>query len=223
MPAAQVSAPAADKAMRRDAARNLEKVLAAADAVFADRGLDATLADVADHAGVGVGTIYRRFADKGALVAALMDDKLVAVTATVEAAETEATGWDAFVRFLQDVSGQLLSDRALGQILIADPGQESANRLIDAIRPAATRILKRAQAEGVLRPEIRFNDVSPLLVMVTTTADFVAAGNPRVGARYLEVVLNGLRARPDQPALPHRALSDAELDAANRAASTRRR
>jgi AcrR family transcriptional regulator len=223
MPGAQVSAATADKALRRDAVRNRERVLAAADAVFAEQGLEATLADIAEHAGVGVGTIYRRFADKGALVAALMDDKLVATTATVEAAELAETGWDAFTRFLRDVSTQLLSDRALGQILLADPGQESAGRLIDAIRPAATRILKRAQAEGALRPEIRFNDVSPLLVMVTTTADFVEAGNSRVWARYLEVVLNGLRARPDQPALPYRALSDAELDAANRAASTRRR
>jgi AcrR family transcriptional regulator len=223
MPGAQVSTATADKALRRDAVRNRERVLAAADAVFAEQGLEATLADIAEHAGVGVGTIYRRFADKGALVAALMDDKLVATTATVEAAELAETAWDAFTQFLRDVSTQLLSDRALGQILLADPGQESAGRLIDAIRPAATRILKRAQAEGALRPEIRFNDVSPLLVMVTTTADFVEAGNSRVWARYLEVVLNGLRARPDQPPLPYRALSDAELDVANRAASTRRR
>lgn len=211
------------RVLRQDAARNRERVLAAADAVFAERGLEATLADVAEQAGVGVGTIYRRFADKGTLIAALLDDKIAAVTATVADSAAADSGWDGFCRLLSGLSEQLLADRALTEILTTDYGRESAPRLLAALKPAATRLIKRAQAEGALRRDLRFNDLPPLLVMATATADYVGAGNPRSRSRYLEVVLDGLRARPDQPPLPGRALTDAELETANRAAPTRRR
>ena len=114
-------------------------------------------------------------------------------------------------------------DRALGQILLADYGSHTSSRLLDTIRPCVTKAIKRAQADGTLRPELKFNDFSPLLIMTTATAEFVDAGNPRSRSRYLEIVLDGLRARPEQRRLPGRALTDEEVEAATRTVSERRR
>jgi AcrR family transcriptional regulator len=211
------------RAPRSDAAKNRERVLAAADAVFAERGLDATLADIAHFAGVGVGTIYRKFPDKESLVGALLEDKLVKVTAAVEAAADAPSGWDAFAGILSALSDLLLADRALGQILLADYGRETSTRLLDAIRPAVTKAIKRAQADGELRADLKFNDFPPLLIMTTATAEFIDVGNPRSRSRYLDIILDGLRARPGQRKLPGRSLSDAELEAASRSVADRRR
>jgi AcrR family transcriptional regulator len=211
------------RALRSDAAKNRERVLAAADAVFAIHGLDATLADIAEHAGVGVGTIYRRFPDKDSLVAALLDDKLAKVAAAVTEASDAATGWEAFSGQLLALSNLLLSDRALTEILLADLGQETSDRLRDAIKPSVSKAMKRAQAEGSLRPDLKYNDFPPLLIMATGPAAFVEAGNPSSQTRYLGILLDGLRARADQSRLPGRALTDAELEAAGRTASAQRR
>lgn len=211
------------RALRSDAAKNRERVLAAADAVFAERGLDATLADIAEHAHVGVGTIYRRFPDKESLVAALLEDKLAKVASTVEQAAEAPTGWDAFAGLLTAMCDLLLADRALGEILLADYSHETSSQLLNAIRPSVTKAIKRAQADGDLRPDLKFNDFPALLLMTTATAEFVGVGNPRLRGRYVEIVLDGLRARPDQSRLPGRSLTDAELEAASRSVPERRR
>ena len=75
---------AAERPLRRDAARNRERILAAAGEVFATRGLEVTLDDIAHHAGVGVGTVYRRFRDKEQLIDALFDERMDAVVAAAE-------------------------------------------------------------------------------------------------------------------------------------------
>jgi AcrR family transcriptional regulator len=219
----KVTAVLPGRAARRDAVRNRERVLAAADEVFAEQGLEATLADIAERAGVGIGTIYRRFPDKQSLIAALLDDKLALVEATAAEAAIADTGWEAFRGLLVSLSGLLQADLALAEILTADDDRESGHRILDAIRPTATKIIKRAQAEGTLRADVRFNDLSPLLVMATAASSFVTAGNPRSRARYIEVVLDGVRARPDLPPLPGRALTDAELRAASRGTPDRQR
>ena len=74
-----------ERPLRRDAARNRERILAAAGEVFATRGLEVTLDDIAHHAGVGVGTVYRRFHDKEQLIDALFDDRMEAIVAALEA------------------------------------------------------------------------------------------------------------------------------------------
>jgi hypothetical protein len=121
-----------------------------------------------------------------------------------------------------DLSGLLIADAALGQILSFE-ASISGSRLLDVIRPAATTAIERAQAEGALRPELRFNDIPPLLVMTTASTAFVNIGNPASRNRYLEIVLDGLRARPDLPHLPGRALSDNEIETAGRTSAQRHR
>src|SRR5438270_6027199 len=87
--------------LRKDAAQNRERLLAAAAELFAERGLAVTLNDIAHHAGVGVGTAYRRFANKEEVIDALFEDGLQAVAEVARAALDDPDPWHALVAFLE--------------------------------------------------------------------------------------------------------------------------
>ena len=86
--------------LRADAERNRQRILAAAAELFTERGLEPSLDDVARHAGVGVGTVYRRFPDKASLADALFDERIDALVALAEQAQAEPDAWAALVSFL---------------------------------------------------------------------------------------------------------------------------
>src|SRR5215218_6134927 len=83
------STAARERPLRRDAERNRRRILEAAAEVFAERGLAVTMDDIADHAGVGVGTVYRRFPNKDLLIDALLEDRLAELVAMAERAQEE--------------------------------------------------------------------------------------------------------------------------------------
>jgi len=89
-----------ERPLRRDAERNRQRILLAAAEVFTQRGLEATLDDVARQAGVGVGTVYRRFPDKESLVAELFADRIDAMVAVAEQALAAPDPWQALVSYL---------------------------------------------------------------------------------------------------------------------------
>src|ERR1700730_5924231 len=93
-----------DRPLRRDAERNRQRILAAAAEVFTERGLDATLDDVARAAGVGVGTVYRRFPDKDSLVSELFRDRIDALVTVAEEACESADPWRGLVDFLEYIA-----------------------------------------------------------------------------------------------------------------------
>ena len=205
--------------LRRDAAMNRDRILSAASEVFAVSGLEASLAAVAERAGVGIGTIYRRFPDKEALVVALLEQKIPAVGRAAEQAAGLTSGWDAFTALIENLAKLLIADRALEEILLS----QHADRALALLRPVTTDVINRACTDGALRPDIAFNDVAPLLVMVIGAADFSAGANPDSWRRYLQVMLDGLRDRPGTGPLATAPLTDSELDRASRAAPRRRR
>ena len=90
-----------ERPLRRDAERNRQRILHAAAEVFTQRGLDATLDDVAREAGVGVGTVYRRFPDKESLVAELFADRIDAMVGVAEQALAAPDPWQALVSYLE--------------------------------------------------------------------------------------------------------------------------
>ena len=110
-------APAA-RPLRRDAERNRQAILRAAAEVFTTRGLQASLDDVARHAGVGVGTVYRRFPDKESLAEALFEERIEAMVALAEKALAEPDSWTGLVSFLEGACTQLATDRGLHQLLM---------------------------------------------------------------------------------------------------------
>src|SRR5947199_7555754 len=103
--------------LRKDAARNRERLLAAARELFASRGLDVTLNDIAHHAGVGVGTAYRRFANKQEVIDALFEQRMREVADVARAALAEPDAWTGLVDFVSQAMQMQFGDRGLTQIM----------------------------------------------------------------------------------------------------------
>ena len=89
------------RSLRKDAALNRERLLAAAGELFAERGLNVTLNDIADHAGVGVGTAYRRFSNKEEVIDALFEQRLQEVAGLANDSLAEPDAWQGLVSFLE--------------------------------------------------------------------------------------------------------------------------
>src|SRR3954465_15112387 len=126
-----------DRPLRADAERNRQRILAAAASVFADRGLEVSLDDIAAAAGVGVGTVYRRFPDKDALIHALFEKKIAALEELTQDALAMEDPWEGFIHFMRGMSRSHAKDRGLKEcIFSADRGRARAERARQGIAPA---------------------------------------------------------------------------------------
>jgi AcrR family transcriptional regulator len=204
-PAATGAAP--EHRLRADAARNRQRVLDAAAEVFAERGLQATLDDVARRAGVGVGTVYRRFADKESLVDALFADRVADIVRLADEALTGQDPWGDLVGFVEQALQRQVQDLGLKAVLLQSQfGHHRVAQARDRIAPVVAKLIERAQAAGALRPDIVANDVPMLMKMVGAVAEYCAPGDAELWRRYLTILLDGLVCRrsagtplPDPP------------------------
>jgi AcrR family transcriptional regulator len=208
--------------LRRDAERNRQRILAAAREVFAERGLGATLDDVAHRAGLGVGTVYRRFADKAELVDALFEQRVDDLAVLAEEAADEADSWDGLVGFVRRACELMAADHGLRDVVLGTTfgrlGVSSARERLD---PAVQVLVRRAQDDGHLRADLRAVDVPLLHLMIGSVVEYTNHVRPGTWRRYLSLILDGLRARPDATALPE-ALEQDQLDEAMRTWNSRR-
>src|SRR6478609_10263572 len=134
-----------ERPLRADAERNRRRILEAAAVVFAERGLDVSLDDIAAAAGVGVGTVYRRFPEKDALIDALFEDKIREVQAVAQAALEVEDPWEAFSGFMRGVCALQAADRGLKEVLLSrHRGRERVAAARDVIAPVAQQLLERA-------------------------------------------------------------------------------
>src|SRR3954468_15807059 len=121
----QSAAPPTDRPLRADAERNRERILAAAREAFAEDGLDVGLHQIAKRAGVGVGTVYRRFPEKDQLVEALFEDRIDEVLGIAEAALAEDDAWTGLEHYLYRTCELQVADHGLHQLVFAgDKGSE---------------------------------------------------------------------------------------------------
>src|SRR5580692_8911841 len=189
---------AAERPLRRDAERNRQRVLAAAADVFTERGLDATLDEVARAAGVGVGTVYRRFPDKESLISELFRDRIDALVTVAEEACAAPDPWHGFVTFLEFAAGAMAGDLGLRQLMMFgtyDRDQVCYAR--DRMGPVLTRLVERAQASGDLRPDFAATDVKMIGFMLASVAEYAASVSPDLWRRYLAMLIDGLRPSRD--------------------------
>lgn len=211
----------AEKPLRSDAARNRERILAAAEEVFATRGLEATLDDIAAHAGLGVGTVYRRFANRDDLVDALFAQKLQDVASMAGAALDEPDSWAALRQLLETMGGVVTSDQGLFEVLVCRPGGHEAVRGL--MLPIVTAVFERAQADGHLRPDLQPTDFPMLLRMLAGIAEASRDVRPDLWRRYLDLVLDGLRAdRSGVTPFTVPAIDPADIDKINKVVRGRR-
>jgi AcrR family transcriptional regulator len=195
----RIQAP--DRPLRKDAERNRQRILDAARELFAQEGLGVTLNDVAHHAGVGVGTVYRRFPDKDQLVDELFEQQIAQLVALVEAGLADPDPWRGFTGFLRRNLEMQACDRAFRQIMLGTPeGAQRVRQIRDRMFPLGAQLVQRAKAAGALRTDFEAEDVPMVLLMLTTILDSAREVDPDLWRRYLEVVIQGLRAQPDPPA-----------------------
>jgi AcrR family transcriptional regulator len=202
-----------DRPLRRDAALNREKILRAAREVFGQHGLRVTLDDVARHAGVGVGTVYRRFPDKETLVRALFEQDLGMRQASAERALAHPDPWEGFVDFLTEMGADLAENRGLQEvIMLGSHSSEPMETVRGGMLPFLEALIRRAQESGDLRPEITPSDVPVVVQMLSAASQFTQGKRPDVWRRYFEIMLNGIRQRPDNLPLTTPGLSNETVE-----------
>jgi AcrR family transcriptional regulator len=222
--AASGSAAADARPLRRDAERNRVRILRAAAEVFTERGLQATLDDVAERAGVGVGTVYRRFPDKEALVEALFSERLDTLVGFAEQALAEPDPWTALATFLEQAASVIAGDRGLRQILMfATYGRDRVDQARARMLPVVSAIVRRAQETGDVRGDLSPTDVPLIEFMLSATAEYAGQVRPEIWRRYLALILDALR--PDRTVateLPEPALTPDEMVQAMRSGTLSR-
>lgn len=200
------------RSLRRDAAINRERLLAAARELFASRGLDVTLNDIAHHAGVGVGTAYRRFANKEEIIDALFEEGLQGIAAVANEALARPDAWEGLVLFLERSLDMQFGDRGLNQIMNNTAlGSDRVSDARDRIAPLIRQLVDRAKEQGVVRPDLDQSDLIFAQLALSAIIDASRAIEPTLYTRYLAMFLDGIRAdRSSVSPLPTRPLTAEE-------------
>lgn len=181
--------------MRADARRNYERVLAAAREAFAEGGESTALEEIARRAGVGIGTLYRHFPNRQALLEALYLNEVEQVCQS--AAQLDgADPWEALTSWFERVMAYLATKRALVDELLnyLDAGAPLFQECRASLFAAGAPLLKRAQDAGVVRTDVEFGDVMHMLIGITK----IPAADPGQTEHVLRIALDGLRFRPQR-------------------------
>ena len=196
-------------ALRADAERNRQRLLGAARELFAERGLDVTLDDIARHAGVGTGTAYRRFPNKDALITALMVERIGEMADIARTCLEEPDPWLGLVGYFERALTLQAADRGLKELLFSsNRGGEEIAAARRSLAPLVGKLVKRAKDAGVVREDLSTTDLPCLNFMLATLVDLGREVEPDLWRRYLTIVLDGLRpAREGTTPLPAGALT----------------
>lgn len=199
--------------LRADAERNRRRILHAAAEVFTERGFDATLDDVARQAGVGVGTVYRRFPDKASLAAALFEERIDALVQLAERAQENPDAWAGLVLYMEQAAEMMAGDRGLRQLLLyAVACQDRVSYARDRMRPVVASLVQRAKAAGQVRADLSATDIPLIEFMVAAAAEYTRPVRPALWHRYLTLILDSLRpARGSVTPLPEPELTPDEM------------
>ncbi len=190
----QAVSGAGERVLRADARRNREAVLVAAKRLFADQGLDAQMPDVAKAAGVGVGTVYRHFATKDDLLAALVAQRFERLAEKTREGLEMDDSWAAVCELIRFAAQIQADDRGLCEVMGSRPEMMYAAALAVGLPELTDRLVKRAQRSGQLRRDLTWEDIPMIacgLGPITQTKTGPAVGR---WPRLVEIILDGLRA-----------------------------
>jgi AcrR family transcriptional regulator len=198
MPSAYVDPPG--RSLRSDARQNRERILAAAQEAFCELGIDASVEEIAARAGVGIGTLYRRFSTKDALIDAVFEKHLDQLAQTARRALEATDAWDALLEYLSCVVRLQAADRGFSEIIgVHQHSEQLVARARGRLRPHVERLIVRAQEAGKLRPDIVYEDVSVLLWTTGRVVDATREVEPEFWQRYLALIVDGLRSQHANP------------------------
>lgn len=210
----------APRPLRKDAERNRRRVLEAAREVFAEHGLAASLDDIARHAGVGVGTVYRRFPDKEQLIDALFEERVGEMVELARASQTVEDPWAGLEQFLTAAQELQATDRGLKEVLLGDVHERArVTAARDRIAPLVQQLLDRAQQAGAVRRDVSFTDLPLSQFAIGGLADYTRDIAPDAWRRMLVLVLDGLRATgTDATPMPAAPVDQEDLERVMQAA-----
>jgi AcrR family transcriptional regulator len=188
--------------LRADARRNREAIKEAARGGFADHGFDCQMEDIARRAGVGVGTVYRHFPNKEALLDALVADRFERLAEETAKALEKDDPWEAFCELMRWSAQYQAEDRGLSEVLGSRPliGETAAAKsgLVDL----SDKLMRKAQRAGKMRKDLLVEDIPTMICGLSAVTGSADGSMPAMNwERFLEVMLDGMRA-PGSAKLP---------------------
>jgi AcrR family transcriptional regulator len=184
-----------DRPRRADARRNRERVIRAAAAVFAEKGMEAGIPEIAQRAGVGKATVYRSFPSKEHLVAAVAAERLHWITTLATQALVQADAGLAFEQVIMAIAERQASDSAVAGSMAADIHLPELDAARATTHAALDALVDRARASGALRDDATAADLRVLFTGVAHVLRESREQDPAVWRRYGELIVDALRAR----------------------------
>jgi AcrR family transcriptional regulator len=200
--------PAAVKPLRSDAVRTRKLLVRAASEAFAEHGSAVSVSQIAERAGIGKGTVFRHFATKEDLLAAIVYENMFLLVATGERLTQAADPADGLRQFMTAAVELQVNDRSFCQVAHGEardhPEVRKGQQMMDAVTEALT---DRARRHGAIRQDITGQDVILLMSGIYQTASPLLETQPQLWRRYLRLVFDGMQAgtAPNLPGPPPRA------------------
>lgn len=200
------------KPLRADAARNRDRLLTAASAVFGERGLDAPLEEIARRAEVSIGTLYNHFPTRDVLFDAIFPARLAELDRMADEALAAPDPWDGFTGYIESVFALQARDRGLNDALTRSfPGAAGMDAACRRGREHLVRVITRAQESGHLRPDFDPSDLAPLAWGMAQVIRETSAVAPDAWRRCLTFYLDGLRSEAARHPVPVPALTPPQI------------
>jgi AcrR family transcriptional regulator len=199
--------------------RNRALLIEAARELFAERGVDVALDEVARRAGVSIGTLYNRFPTRAALIEAVFADRLAKIAAFAMRALADPDPWQGFAGYLADVCELQAADRGFNEVAARGLADSPANQnLRQQVGEAMTQLIERAKQAGTMRADLAIEDLAFVVWGVAQTVERTADVAPRLWRRHLALLLDGFRAEaahplpepPLDPGLSHAAMPECD-------------
>ena len=186
-----------DRRVRADAQRNLDALLQAAITVFATSGVDAPVREIAERAGVGIGTVYRHFPQRADLIAAVFRREIDACADAAPILAAEHAPFDALARWMQRYAAFIATKRGLAKALHSgDPAFAPLPAYFEQrLQPALRRLLEPAAAAGLIRTDVAAEDLLHAVARLCMADSADAAGRAE---RMVALLVDGLRHRTSQ-------------------------
>ncbi|USX16742.1 TetR/AcrR family transcriptional regulator [Oxalobacteraceae bacterium OTU3CAMAD1] len=184
-----------EPALRADAQKNRELILSAAEELFLEKGADVPLEEVAKRAGVGIGTLYRRFPTREALLAATSNERFMSLAETSRARDADLAPGEALRAYLEE----LARNTSIYQSLAASIGTviQCGTPGCHAITAEGHRLLQRGQEAGAIRRDVTFDDFIYVLTAISIAVENDGSSKSRIG-HLVDLFLNGISVKgPD--------------------------
>ncbi|WP_207477263.1 TetR/AcrR family transcriptional regulator [Arenibaculum pallidiluteum] len=180
------------RSLRADAQRSVDALVAAARELFATKGVDATTREIADRAGVGMGTLYRRFPRRADLIGAVFREELDACANAARTLAEENSPFEAMLKWMQAYVQLIGTKRGLAKAVSSDDPVYvgMAARFDQQLRPAAEALYEAAAAAGEARPNL---DAAEILAAVSALCMSTYDGRPDHPSRMVALFVEGLR------------------------------